>query len=73
MLAKPSVIYFFENNYYYTTPGAFSQSGNFPTYHFVQFRGLNGSVKGRAFFMDDFGTLQPVCFSKLAVAFSGGY
>lgn len=71
--AKQSVICFFEDNYYYTTPGDFSQSQNHPTFHFVQFRGLGGSILGRAFFMDDFGTLQPVCFTKLAVAFTGGY
>jgi hypothetical protein len=73
MLDKPSVIYFFLDNYYYTTPGDFSQSRIFPTYHFVQFRGLSGKVIARSFFMDDFGTLQPVCFTKLAVAFTGGY
>lgn len=69
MPAKQSKIIFFEDNYYYTTPGDFSQSCNFPTFHFVQFRGLGA----RSFFMDDFGTLQPACFTKLAVAFSGGY
>jgi len=76
MPAKPvkqSVIYFFEDNYYYTKPGDFSQSLNFPSYYFVQFLGLGGSIKGRVFFMDDFGTLQPVCSTKLAVAFPGGY
>lgn len=73
MSAKQSKIIFFLDNYYYTTPGGFSQSCNFPSFHFVQFRGLGGSILGRAFFMDDFGTLQPVCFTKLAVAFTGGY
>jgi hypothetical protein len=32
MLDKPSVIYFFLDNYYYTTPGDFSQSRIFPTF-----------------------------------------
>ena len=73
MLDKPSVIYFFLDNYYYITPGDFSQSRTFPTYHFVQFRGLSGKVIARSFFMDDFGTLQPICFTKLAVTLTGGY
>jgi hypothetical protein len=72
MPAKKSII-FFEDNYYYTPPGDFSQSRIFSTYHFVQFRRLSGKVIARSFFMDDFGTLQPVCFTKLAVAFTGGY
>ena len=73
MPAKPSVVYFIEDNYYYTIPGNFHQSLKFPTLHFVQFRGLGGSIKVRGFFMDDFGTLQPICLTKLAVAFTKGY